>query len=116
MIVLDASVFVAYLDADDNHQAAAETLLADALDDELGSNPLTLAEVLVAPVRDGRLKPRRAALRDLELAELPFPHDTAVRLAQLRVSTGLRMPGLLCAACGGVGHHAHRASSGRRWC
>lgn len=33
-----------------------------------------------------------AALRDLEVRELPFPADTAVRLATLRESTGLRMP------------------------
>ena len=53
MIVLDASVFIAYLDRDDDHHAAAETLLARAIDDDLGVNPLTLAEVLVGP-RSGR--------------------------------------------------------------
>lgn len=92
MIVLDASVLIAYLDGDDGHHAAAETLLAQAIDDDLGANPLTLAEVLVVPVRDGRLEPTRAALRDLEVNELPFPADTAARLAQLRVNTGLKMP------------------------
>ena len=92
MIVLDASVLIAYLDGDDGHHAAAETLLAQAIDDDLGANPLTLAEVLVVPVRDGRLEPARAALRDLEVNELPFPADTAARLAQLRVNTGLKMP------------------------
>jgi len=33
-----------------------------------------------------------AALRALEIHELPFPADTAVRLAQLRAATGLKMP------------------------
>ena len=92
MIVLDASVLIAYFDGEDDHHAAAETLLADAIDDDIGANSLTLAEVLVVPVRDGRRDAVEAALRDLEVQELPFPADTAVRLAGLRVSTGLRMP------------------------
>jgi predicted nucleic acid-binding protein len=92
VIVLDASVLIAYLDGEDDHHAAAETLLAEAIDDNLAANPLTLAEVLVVPARDGRLDLVRAALRDLEVQELQFPADTAVRLAQLRARTGLKMP------------------------
>lgn len=91
MIVLDASVLIAYLDGEDDHHADAKMLLAAAIDDDLGANPLTLAEVLVAPVRTGRLQPVRRALRDLEVDELPFPSDAAARLARLRVSTGLTM-------------------------
>jgi hypothetical protein len=48
--------------------------------------------VLVVPVRNGRLDPVRAALRELEVQELRFPADTAVRLAQLCATTGLKMP------------------------
>ena len=92
MIVLDASVLIAYLDGEDGHHAAAETLLAQAIEDDLAVSSLTLAEVLVAPARDGRLDPVLAALCDLEVQELPFPADTAVRLAQLRATTGLKMP------------------------
>ena len=92
MIVLDASVLIAYLDSDDNHHVAAEALLVGAIDDDLGANPLTLAEVLVVPARDGRLESAQTVLRELEVDELPFPRDTAVRLAQLRASTGLKMP------------------------
>ncbi len=92
MIVLDASVLIAYLDGDDSHHLAAQGLLIEAVDNDLGVNPLTLAEVLVVPARDGRLKPTQAALRDLEVHELPFPSDTAVRLARLRASTGMKMP------------------------
>ena len=54
MIVLDARVLIAYLDSDDSHHAAAEALLAEAVDDDIAANPLTLAEVLVAPARQGR--------------------------------------------------------------
>jgi predicted nucleic acid-binding protein len=92
VIVLDASVLIAFLDGEDNHHAAAEQLLTEAIDDDLAVNSLTLAEVLVAPARDGRLDPVLAALHALEIQELPFPADTAVRLAQLRATTGLKMP------------------------
>lgn len=92
MIVLDASVLIAFLDNQDNHHTAAQRLLAHAIDDDLAVNSLTLAEVLVAPVRDGRLDRVLAALRALEVTELAFPADTAVRLAQLRVTTGLKLP------------------------
>ena len=92
VIVLDASVLIAYLDGDDKHHVAAETLLAGAIEDDLGANPLTLAEVLVVPARDGRIEPAQMALRALEVEELVFPPESAVRLAQLRASTGLKMP------------------------
>lgn len=92
VIVLDASVLIAYLDEHDDHHAAAEELLARVIDDEFGANSLTLAEVLVVPCRDGRLRAVREALADLEVQDLPFPVDTAVLLAQLRATTGLKMP------------------------
>jgi predicted nucleic acid-binding protein len=92
VIVLDASVLVGYLDAADRHHDAAEELIAGALDDDLGANPLTLAEVLVVPARIGHMDTVLSVLQDLEIAELPFPADTAVRLAELRASTGLKMP------------------------
>jgi len=91
VIVLDASVLIAYLDSQDDHHAAAEELLSDAVDD-FGASSLTLAEVLVAPTRDGRLETAQAALDELEVQELGFPGNTAVRLTEIRVSTGLRMP------------------------
>jgi predicted nucleic acid-binding protein len=92
VIVLDASVLIAYLDGEDSHHGAAETLLTRAIDDDLAANPLTLAEVLVVPAREGRMDLVLAALHDLEVEALSFPADTAVRLAQLRASSGLRMP------------------------
>jgi len=92
MIVLDASVLIAYLDADDVHHGAADALLAAEVDDDYGASSLTLAEVLVVPARQGRLPATCAALAALEVAELAFPSDTAVKLAQLRAATGLKMP------------------------
>lgn len=92
MIVLDASVIIAYLDGNDVHHQRAEELLAREIGDDFGVNSLTLAEVFVVPAREKRLDAVRAILQDLEVQELPFGGDAAVRLAQLRVETGLRMP------------------------
>jgi len=92
VIVLDASVLIGLLDGDDAHHTEAAALMSAAVDDDLAVNPLTLAEVLVVPVRDGRLDDVLALLRDLEVAELPCPPDAATRLAHLRVTTGLKMP------------------------
>jgi predicted nucleic acid-binding protein len=92
VIVLDASVLIAYLDGRDTHHEAAEALFIQTVDDDLAINSLTLAEVLVGPTREGRLDAALAVLRDLEVRELAFPAETAVRLARIRASTGLRMP------------------------
>lgn len=92
MIVLDASVLIALLDSEDAHHARAETLFSDEIDDDFAASSLTLAEVLVMPAREGRLDAAREALADLDVKELPFPGDAAVRFAQLRASTSLKMP------------------------
>jgi predicted nucleic acid-binding protein len=92
VIVLDAGVLIAYLDGEDAQHDAAETLLVREVDDQLATNPLTMADVLVVPVRDGRLEPVLTALRELEVESLAFPNDAPARLAQLRVDTGLKMP------------------------
>lgn len=92
MIILDASVLIAYLDGDDALHASAEDLLTREIDDDFAASPITLAEVFVVPVRNGRLDEVRTALDDLEVEEQTFPMDSAVRLARLRASTGLKMP------------------------
>ena len=58
MIVLDASVLIGYLDSSAAHLAAAEALLTASVDEDLGTNTLTLVEVLVAAVAS--CTPRRA--------------------------------------------------------
>ncbi len=92
MIILDADVLIGYLDSDDAHHDSAVALLEREIDDEFGVSSLTMAEVLVGPTRAGRVVDALGALRDLEVSEQPFPADTAVKLAELRAITGLRMP------------------------
>ena len=113
VILIDASVLIAYLDSDDAQHTLAEELLAREIDDDFAANPLTLAEVLVIPARDGRLEQVQAALHDLDVQELPFPADTAVKLALLRADTGLKMPDccVLLAAESGAGATVARVAS-----
>lgn len=92
MIVLDAGVIIAYLDASNVHHGRADILLTREIEDDFGANPLTLAEVFVVPARDNRLETVRTALHELEVQELPLPDVTAVKLAELRAATGLKMP------------------------
>ena len=92
MIVVDADVLIGYLDNDDAHHDSAVALLEREIDDQFVASSLTLAEVLVGPTRAGRVVDALGALRDLEVSEQPLPADAAVKLAELRATTGLRMP------------------------
>ncbi len=53
LIVIDASVAIAALAADDAHHAAASAALAGATEDELILAATTRAEILVGPARAG---------------------------------------------------------------
>ena len=92
MILLDASVLIAQLDERDALHARAQEALLETADQPLGCSAITLAEVLVGPARQGRLDAARAALAELEIEEVRLGDDAAVRLAQLRADTGLKLP------------------------
>ena len=92
MIILDASVLIAHLDQNDLHHALATERLLEVADQRLGASSITLAEVLVAPTRAGRLAAARAALSALGVHELPLPPNASERLAALRIETALKLP------------------------
>jgi predicted nucleic acid-binding protein len=94
VIVLDASVLIAHLDAtDSHHDRACELLLLAADQDEpLGASPITLAEVLVGPARANRLDQATAALDQLGVDAVVLPPDAPLRLATLRAGIALKMP------------------------
>lgn len=92
MIVLDASVLIGHLDPCDTHHAAATALLSDASGEEFAASPVSLAEVLVAPARSGRLDLAVAALAQLQVITVELPSDAPTRLALLRAGTGLKLP------------------------
>ncbi len=93
MIVLDASVLVAYFASADLHHEQAGEILRVHADQGWAASVITVAELLVGPARSGPIEVARAvnALARLGIAELPLPQGTAEALAHLRVATGLKL-------------------------
>ena len=105
MIVLDASPLIAYFDAADALHERAVASLRRLGGRRLAISPVTLAEVLVGPTRNGALDIIRTGLEILQVEEIGLPDDAAVRLASLRATTGLKLPDccvLLAAQQGGA--------------
>ncbi|MFC7623819.1 type II toxin-antitoxin system VapC family toxin [Microlunatus sp. GCM10028923] len=92
MIVLDASVLIGYLDQGDGHHERAVSLLTEVAEEVLVTSPITLAEVLVGPARAGRAEMIMNRLGQLPVGTVELGHDSPLRLAGLRVATGLKMP------------------------
>ena len=92
MIVLDASVLIAHLWPPDRHHVEASGFLLRVAGDRMLTHPLTMAEVLIGGVRIGRGAEMRQDLADIgvELAERDA--DEPLRLAEIRVSTRLKLP------------------------
>ena len=92
MIVVDASVLIAQLDERDAHHERAHDRLLELAAQSLGASPITTAEVLVGPARQGRLEEARAALMTLGVTEIAFGAEASTRLAVLRAETQLKLP------------------------
>jgi len=92
VIAVDASVLIAHLNARDVHHAAATAILLDASPGSMLVHALTLAEVLVGGVRIGRGAAMREDLRAAGIEVAPRDADEPLRLAQLRVTSGLKLP------------------------
>ncbi len=92
MIVIDASVLIAHLDAEDAHHDRAESLLEFLATSPLSASRVTLAEVLVGPARAGKIELAMAALSQLGVLGLGLDLDAPARLAGLRAATGLKLP------------------------
>jgi predicted nucleic acid-binding protein len=87
---LDASVLIAHFSKWDAHHDAARALLSNAATPLL-AHPLTVAEVLVGPVRAGLGERMLADLQRMGV-QITSHHMDPLRLAQLRATTGLRLP------------------------
>lgn len=92
MIVLDASVVIAFFDAMDAHHAGARAFLRDHVQRSLLISPVTKAESLVNPMRAGRIDEASAMLDALGVEEVPLGSDAAVWLARLRIQSGSKLP------------------------
>lgn len=96
MIVFDVSYAIPFLSEVDPRHEEAMTLVDAIAGDPVGIGSITLAEVLLHPARAGRAQEARGYIAELDIDEIAFPSDGAMRLAALRVATGLNLPD--CAA------------------
>ena len=92
MIVLDASVLIAFLDPSDGMHGQAVSIMLELGAQGLLVSPITHAEVLVGPARSGTLAGTQGALSALGVAEVALPADAAPQLAVLRATTALKLP------------------------
>jgi predicted nucleic acid-binding protein len=92
MIVLDASAVIALLNPSDPHHLRAAQLLEEHSTADFRMHQITLAEVLVDAVRTGRGAQLFDDLTSLGVvAHEPGANEPLI-LAELRATTGLRMP------------------------
>lgn len=98
MIALDASALIAHLSERDPHHAHATELLSRSADEAFVIHPLNLAEVLVGGVRGGYGRQLLADIEALGVTVRDDWRDEPLRLAALRVESGLKLPD--CCALG----------------
>jgi predicted nucleic acid-binding protein len=105
IVVLDASVVIALLDARDQNHAAAVSALGRAREETLILPASAYAEVLVDPWRRGQdaVSVVRQLVTDLGIHIQPLSADVAERAARLRAEQGsLRLPDALVLATADV--------------
>jgi predicted nucleic acid-binding protein len=116
LIVLDASVLIAHLDAADALHPAAIGALREHVEDDLRLPASAYAEVLVGPARAGRLEAARTRVAELGILLVRIDADVAERAAAVRsVEPSLRLPDALVLACGDVLDADAVLTADRRW-
>jgi len=111
VIVVDASVLIAFLDASDSHHQAAVERLENAVP-PLIVHPITAAEVLVAPARQGIADQVWSELVAIgvQIDDTPI---NPLQLAKLRVETGCNIPDC-CVIVAAAARHATVATFDER--
>lgn len=90
MIVIDAGVLIAHLSVGDVHQDAAFEILDT--EEDLLIHPLTLAEALVHPARQGAELAVLAKIDSLGLLRREETVDEPVHIARVRAASTLKLP------------------------
>ncbi len=118
VIVLDASVVIAFLDAADVHHPGAVAAFEKVRSEQLVLPASAYAEVLVGPARRGReaLSVVREFIADLALHVEPTSIEIAERAAHLRAShRSLRLPDALVIATADVLEATSLLTADRSW-
>ncbi len=117
VVVLDASVVIAFLDANDSHHATAVSTLSGAMASDAVLPASAYAEVLVEPWRRGAdaVAHVRKFVADFGIRIEPLTAEVAERAARLRSrQRGLRLPDALVLATGDA-LDAHVLTCDRTW-
>ena len=118
VVVLDASVVIAFLDAADAHHPAAVAAFEKVRSEQLVLPASAYAEVLVGPARRGRaaVSAVREFIADLAVRVEPTSVDIAERAAHLRAShRSLRLPDALVIATADVLEATTLLTADRSW-
>ncbi|MGA7086834.1 MAG: PIN domain-containing protein [Candidatus Dormiibacterota bacterium] len=116
LTVVDASILIALLDADDNLHAATTAALLEHAEDDLTIPASAYSEALVRPAHAGRIAEARAAVGSLLLAVAPLSEGIAEEAAVLRARhQGLRLPDALVLATGASLHADSILTGDLRW-
>ena len=91
MIALDGSVMIAYSYSKDPHHESARKILLERADEEFVAHSMTIAETLVGAVRAGRESELLSLLDVVGIHAAPSDEQEPLRLARLRVRTGLKL-------------------------
>jgi predicted nucleic acid-binding protein len=105
LVVLDASVVIAFLDAGDAHHERAVAAIAARRTDELIVPASAYAETLVRPFREdgAALAKAEQFFADFAIRIEPLSHEIARRAAELRSRrAGLKLPDAIVIATGDV--------------
>lgn len=116
--VVDASLLIALLDANDAHHERATATLADPRLEGIIVPASAYAETLVGPSRRGPAAVRAVdeLLSDLAAEVAPISREIARRAAQLRAAhPSLRLPDALVLATGDVLEATTIVTTDRRW-
>ncbi len=92
MITLDASLVIAHLYPHDPHHQEATGYLRRSAGERFAMHSLNFAEVLVGGAKAGRGREMLADLEAIGIRVADRPADEPLRLAELRASSGLRLP------------------------
>jgi len=92
VITLDASVVIAHLSPQDPHHQEASAYLEQSGAEDLLMHSLNLAEVLVGGARAGRGREMLDDLLAIGIGVAERPDGEALRLANLRAGSGLKLP------------------------
>jgi predicted nucleic acid-binding protein len=116
LIVVDASVLIAFLDADDAHHPQAVAVFS--LGDTVVLPASAYAEVLIGPLRRARTAAAIVdeAIGDLAIRIEPVTREIARRAAGLRAShPALRLPDALVLATGDILDASAVVTADRAW-